>query len=559
MFLTFTILVSIVTVPVDAFASAKPVVFDDPSSMGGPGDFEAIRVDDNGSHLIIHGLWNESLSSTGSTSFVVQQMFYTITIDNDSDPGTGRLYQYDSFAVGADIVVKALADTHGTRSLVMVFYYPNGVRARTIFNNSYLVYNSSGMYVELPLDALNISLDTEMRIVVTPKLMIFDHYSPSHFGNITVNYTNVVVDGDPSEWDPGSTLLTVDQGDSYSLDYPGINATSLYVATDDNFLYFLVELEEPVNHSFYSSNPGDYIDEAVPHSFLVSLDVDNDNVFDYIVFFYSSGRVSVNNLSSHVIHWYSDFPSAWDTDSLELGVSLDSIGLTALSGNNITMVVSYLESRLYDRLSDKTMEYGFVYKPSVGGKHVILAENYCPSLGCTVANTTIVAGDLNLTVNTTSILQLFVAGFNESPVLRRAHTSIIGGYYKFFVDDPNDVIWPVRVSLHYNDSVLEAVGVDESQLRIYYYNDTLDAYTPLSLSGISVDTADNIVYFNVSRELYDAGDPIILLGGSPPVGGELVMYTGDNGGWLFIGLLVFSTLSATGILVYKWIKRLWRD
>ncbi len=534
----------------------NPITVNDPLSIGGHGDVTSVSVGDNGTYLIIRVVF-DNISYPMTLSYIVKHSVL-IYIDTDMNPNTGgmRQIEYESFPIGMERFVYAYVDSLGYKLVRIHSYSADGTQTGLVSNSSWIQVNGSDIIISLPFTELGISNGSLIRVLVAPMVDFRDKLPTSHYTNVTVNYTAVTVDGDGGEWNLSNSTLEVDDNDSGRVEYPGTNFTGLYVASDDDYLYFLMKLDTPPNDTFFQAGSSDNIYYRVPHVLTLELDVDNDGTNDYFIAFYRQyNTLSVRNLTDNSISYYS-YPGVWNTTDVELALNLSYIGLTNIVGQNITIMVHYLYSEVKDYPVDPSLYYGFVYEVGRGGHFAPAVNNYCPwHIGCVVFNGTIIsAGDLNLSFTISSASNsISVNEFNVSPVARGNYLPVVSKYYKFFVYNTGTIIWPIRASIKYNESVLTSLGYGEDELKVYYFNASSKRFEILPASEYSIDTVNNIVYFNISSGVYGAGDPIIILGGSPPVGGDLILYRGSNNMLPLTMIMIggVALAASTGYMLYK--------
>ncbi len=532
--------------------SSTPAVASDSVSIGSYGDIASISVSDNGTHLIVHITYADTIFPF-TRSYIVKYSA-RIYIDSDMNPTTGSIVKagHFSFPLGAEAYIYGYTDSWGYRYVKMETYSASGSRSGSVTNNSWILLNSSGLYFTIPLSELSLGDGDLIRVVVEPRVDFRDLFPIQHYTNVTVNYTAVVVDGSDSEWNLSNSTIAVDDNDSARIPYPGINVTSLYMASDNRYLYFLLKLETPPNDSFYQADPGDVIISSMPILYALEIDVDNNGTSDYAVVFYREYGIIVTNLSNNV-DIMASYPNAWNTTNVELALNISYIGLTSIVGQNISLQLRYLYSRIEDYPVNTSLYYGFVYEVGRGGHFAPSVNNYC-IYGCYIfGNNTYTFGDLNLAFTLNGSSRIYVSDFDVSPIARGNHLPVVGRYYKFFVDNTSVIVWPIRASLKYNETLLASLGYGEEELKVYYFNASSKRFEVLSPGEYSIDTVNNTVYFNISNSVYGAGDPVIVLGGSPPVGGELVLYRSQDNilplTMIMIGAMALAV--STGYIVYR--------
>ncbi len=525
----------------------KPVVYNDPITFRDIGDLEKIEVNDNGTHLIVHSQWNNSLPTISGTYKINHVV--SISVDRDMNPltgGGGTCYRLQS---GYEVVANGYNSSDGLRNFYMYWFASNGTQLGYASNSNYVASNTSGLYLSLPLTDLNLSTDNRSRILVFGHATFMDSFPILTHYNVTVNYTAVAIDGSDSEWNFSNSTLVLDSNDNYTVPYPGFNITGIYIASDNSYLYFLFKLDSPVNDSFFTSYT---IDQATAsYSASLTIDVDNDGVSDYYLSVYPFG-VGVYNYSNSAYSFYH-VPSAWNTSNVEIALNLSYMGLSSIVGQNISIRTYNWMTTIYDYLVPKEKYYGFLYRIGSGGRFIAAVNNYCVC-GCTIPAgiTTRSFGDLNLTMNLTSSQLIYMLEFNTSPVFSKVIGGTVSNYYKFSLIDETAISWPLTATITYNETLVSLLGYTEDNLTVYYYNYTSNRYEPLPHNQTIIDTSNNIIVFNITRTVYEAGDPIIALGGSSPaVGGKLVIYSENQQPALMIVLIALSMIAIPIVLIAK--------
>ncbi len=544
---------SIMSIPlVSGTVLSNPATINDPVTFGGFHDLQEVSVTDNGTHLIIHVQMNGTKPVFTSTSYRLEanRQFH---LDADDNISTGfqpsylwLAAYYQDFPIGSE----AFIDMNDT-GVVMTVYNPDGSIAYTI--NLNYVSNSSGFYTYIPLSTLNLSVDDVVRIrPFNFKTEVYD-FLPNAT-NVTMVYANITVDGDPSDWN-SSMLVSTDSGDNVTITYPNFNATAFYAAVGSEFFYMMFNFTS-INTVYYT-NPIDHTFSG--EKLHVYLDEDNDGNPEYYLRM-TPGFVDVFNVSGvfSLIGRYprigGDYDWSTSTSNVEVGINLSILGLSNASVGNLSFTKVYYHVSIYDEVVPSSATgYGLMYKIGSGGYFLYSYNAYSNTLN---GLATVSLGDLNMTFNTSSSTVLKAIELNESPTLNSILGLVVSKYYKFIVKNESAIIWPINASINYNETLLAANSISEDSLRVYYYNGSLGRYVLIPANNTIIDTVNNRVYFNITQDIYDAGrgDPVILLGGPPPVGGELVVYKTISEGNASIIVLVLVGLTAiiiSGTLVYK--------
>ena len=528
----------------------KPAIYNDPLSFGGVGDLKLVEVNDNETHLLVHSQWDNVLPIINGTYVIIRRV--ALGLDADVNPLTGYGYRCYRLQLGYDAYASGYSMRNGTRSLYIYWFSSNGSLLGYTSNNSYIVTNDSGTYLTLPTALVNLSTSNRARMRIFPSTSFIDKFPVSTYNNTTINYTSVTIDGNDNEWNLSNSTLALDFNDNYTTSYPGANITGIYIASDDNYLYLLLKLASPINESFFNSSS---IDQAFSsYSAFLYLDTNNDGLYDYSLGIRPS-YVTVLNYSSSSSSLYN-VPAAWNTSNVEIALNLSYIGLTSLVGQNITIKIFGWLVNIYDNLVSNEKNYGFLYEIGVGGEFVTPINNYC-ECGCTIPAglTSRISSDLNLTINLTSGTYIYILEFNMSPVLNDIPRSPVSNYYKFAVENETAISWPITATITYNETLVSLLGFSENNLIIYYYNYTSNEYKPIPRNQTIINTINNTVTFNITKPIYEAGDPIIVLSGSPPpIGGKLILYSGNKQPIppILAALLVLTiSVSIISILAYK--------
>ena len=166
--------------------------------------------------------------------------------------------------------------------------------------------------------------------------------------------------------------------------------------------------------------------------------------------------------------------------------------------------------------------------------------------------------NVSVEVNATSDVSVHVSVFeNTNPVPSASETEgaeYTGYAIDIYVNDTDAIVWPIHVEVEYDESALPP-GVSEDSLAIYYYNETTHSWSRCSETG--VDTVNNIVWANITREEYEAGIGNVfgILGLPPGVGGELVLYNDTIGQGIPLPETIFAILLVAAAIVVVYRKR----
>ncbi len=320
--------------------------------------------------------------------------------------------------------------------------------------------------------------------------------------NITVPVGDIVVDGDLSDWEGMSPSIIDDDSGFNSAVPEDANITSVYTATNNGILYVRIDFESsPMSpDDIYSS---EYIYICITSgstTYCADLDLE-----------YGSG-------SSAIISY-----AATDS-SIELAINASMVGYPELGpGDNVTFSEISVYKEYYDSIAEYMTyisydlgEGGYIEEPPMGS--IVVGEQ------------TLNYSDTTLYINSTDYVGVVMGTYHEDP-MGAGGAGLPEEYWDiryFTVTDPDLITWPIIVEINYTNYLEEYPGINEEEITPYYYNKSLGAYAPLPSNYYSIDTANNIVRITITRELYELGDPAIIL--SPPpqpptIGGELVAET----------------------------------
>ncbi len=112
--------------------------------------------------------------------------------------------------------------------------------------------------------------------------------------------------------------------------------------------------------------------------------------------------------------------------------------------------------------------------------------------------------ETQVSLNATESVQVMVAVYenlNETGI-ETEYSQPVGYAVDIYTNNTDGIEWPVNIEVKYNESALPE-GTNESNLAIYYYNKTMQRWMKCSSTG--VDTDNNIVWANLTREEYEAG------------------------------------------------------
>ncbi len=490
-------------------------------------------------------------------------------LDLDNRVSTGAKFHVINYTTGetmAEIGVDAFI-----RQNYITYYYPNGTSAGTK-SHGMVSFDGSMAIVALNLTRIyeeyrnltNITLQPgTIRICYasTPTFLL-DPISPnSMVANVTVNFSAIVVDGHPNEWNDTNTLILVDGPDS--MDFSPVkeaNITAVYVATDNRTLFFRVDLEGPTADYVAAYNDIYYHWRA----FTFYLDVNNDGAYDYQLDIYGPGSVYYNastgtwlvtpvggvnivNLTSGTLstYWPPTVNISWTgTSTVEVGIDLDLVGLTGFAaGGKLTIGVA----PQWFGVNDAVLR-GFgdaMYTVGIGGFYT-----YSTGKVATVTGSGGVSvGNANISVNTISPVDIYAGSFEWDPMgLGGAGLGVFDaftGYYYLEVSNASAVVWPINITISYSDG--DIAGFMEDHIKVFYYDKYADRYVELDPSLYRVDPVANLIYVTITDEVYNRSDLVLVPTAPPiPVGGKLLMPGGATG---VLGVVAGLLLAASAFLV----------
>jgi len=123
--------------------------------------------------------------------------------------------------------------------------------------------------------------------------------------------------------------------------------------------------------------------------------------------------------------------------------------------------------------------------------------------------------DTKVSLTTTGPTEIYVARYKSQPFPDEPFPDeTLGKFIDIWVDDPENITWPIYVQLFYTNDEVAAAGIDESTLGLYYYK-MVDTFHRCSDTG--VDAEENFIWANVTQS--EAGYLVgtaFGAGGSPP-------------------------------------------
>jgi len=170
--------------------------------------------------------------------------------------------------------------------------------------------------------------------------------------------------------------------------------------------------------------------------------------------------------------------------------------------------------------------------------------------------------DTIVTVTTTGPTEIYIARYASPPFPDEPFPEMaLGKYIDIHVSNPDNVTWPIRVEVSYTHAEVNAAGIDEGSLRLYYCEMPGASFCCCCDTGVNV--VQNFIWANVTEEeaCYLVGTPFGP-GGSPPppppppppyvgaVGGEAYPINKANVLALWLGLALILAIGG-GIVVMR--------
>ncbi len=560
----------------------KPAFLEEYASHPSLADLQGAWLDDNGTHLLVtmqFGSTPPPLQANSPTTAISYARYVAICLDLDNNISSGYyasptilvrtpqtlqagilLTEADASPtlMGVDAILYVELDhyhaTNWTSATTMAdIYNPDGTWAAGVAVDS-APLSEAAMAVNLTDLAWQYQQATGIPVTIrsfkatlcevfNDELFVDSLANPT-FNNVTVNFSAIIVDGNPADWDPATTLLTVDDPDT--IDFSPINDanfTALYVATDNSSLFIRIDLEAPATQY---SIPADNLAERLRYLRL-GVDSDNDGTVNtnldmrpggiYINgTFYSAGGPVYN------VTWYG-------TSTVEFAVNLSYIALAGFTaGSPLSLTIYELGLGIYE---DYMWDYQAYYTPYMTYR---LGEGGATGSGILVypwlsGLFTVRFDDMEMVIDIPLTTDLYLGNFTDDPMGTdgRGFNGYVpvSDFYYFTLTDPGAVAWPINITITYSDALLEALGLNESRLKAFYYDKNARAY--LELPSYTVNTASNTVTITLTQDVYMAGDPVVVLSAPPlVVGGELVQPSKPSPLVLVAAALLAAAVAAVG-------------
>ncbi len=240
--------------------------------------------------------------------------------------------------------------------------------------------------------------------------------------------------------------------------------------------------------------------------------------------------------------WSRDYNVSWyGTSTVEFGVNLSLIGLDGFRAGD---VINVSDIELWLWTEDRVPSAIVMYELGEGGFANNLFEAYYGVSGAMNLS----LGNMNVSINTTNIIDVYAGYFAEEPIGLGGLGAIFSsftGYYYLEVSDSSAVVWPINITIKYDDMQLARRGLNESRITMFFYDKYADRYVELDPSLYRVDPDANLVYVTITEDIYNRSD-LTLVPAAPPqvVGGKLIMPSGslDNALSVSAGVLLAASI-----------------
>jgi hypothetical protein len=198
----------------------------------------------------------------------------------------------------------------------------------------------------------------------------------------------------------------------------------------------------------------------------------------------------------------------YESGSIELryniswNISAETISSGSFSANLEVFAQSGSNVRIYKSQTSKTFTFTNEAIGTYTNNMASTIANITTTVNATTTANTIIRLDMITTSNITNA-SIIITEYNSTPPNATTSTTVTGvsALNKFIEIDVSSELnsslsW-FMVYLYYTDSEISAAGLDESSLKLYQYNNSSNAWTPLSNTG--VNTVSNYVWGNLSH------------------------------------------------------------
>ncbi len=502
-------------------------------------DLVSTSISDNGTFMTVAFNMGEPLSTTtDSCCDIIIEYYPLLIIDSDNNRKTGMIPWYTSLEWGAEYKY----EMYNTSIMLDCGCYNQAPTCRLnhpvdlptyyVYNatqvdwdmiyyddqgwpSSLVQYNGSKIAYTISLSSINATQGNEVRVSGWVKSTFYDYYydsqNRSYIANYTVPQKTIVVDGDASDWAgvspagyDGDDVFTINGVAGYS------NLTSIYMASDNEFLYLMIILAEPVPYANgewgYSfnldlDNDGSY---TTGHGYSIQLTSSHAYAFEYDNGSHQSHYMWESN-GDYAIHYLG-------TKYVEAKLRLSKLGLNTTLGNTIVTIIGpRTVSHLYNPAPIITYKIGagitdytnmitswWAWNWQTGNDWDQVDINYTIMDGL---NMTI---RYNATLNDYLVFNVYTKDPNN---ILEPSTKTLNGYYSLYVYNTTEQHWPLQIMFTYDENLLSQYGLSEDSLGAYYYDGNNGEY---KLLDYTINSQDNTITIYYPLEAYQAGDDAVL-------------------------------------------------
>jgi len=159
--------------------------------------------------------------------------------------------------------------------------------------------------------------------------------------------------------------------------------------------------------------------------------------------------------------------------------------------------------------------------------------------------------DSNVEVIVSGSAEVYVSTYESNP--GSGFTGDVGRYIDVYVPDMSDLT-ELEIRLYYTDAEIEALGLDESSLRMYWWNGAI--WVVCSDTGVNTD--ENYIWARIRADtipsLSDLSGTVFGAAGKPPVGGIIVPVKDAGAPTQLIGLCSVLVAAALITILVRKIK-----
>ena len=444
------------------------------------------------------------------SNFTVNRMIY-VCIDTDMNASSGRdstyYYGYDAYVYATRSLSNGLPGIGFNAYL----YFPNGTVAAVVRNISYVGYNDTAVWVEVPKNELGIASDDVRVVYVSYSTYLSD------WGDEAVNATLPAIPegsaSNSSKWG-GVEPIIADKDPAGSADIsPYENLTKIYAGLSSEGIHIRFVSDGELTEAF-KSLPFWYVFGSA------RIDLDSDGVEDYYIYvrkYRNSVVAGVKNISSGKYLPTADAViEVGDGDGafIEAVLNASLLGINAASNTTLSLTQVY---------------YGVYSSHYLGGDLSTLTRLYVGEEGVRYSVTPTAGSAVQLRgdryavyssglrvnyehVGDRSYISTYSAAFDTLPVPDAAvmpegnRTPIM----TLHVRPEEKLIWPLRAEYRFLEAVKNATAY-----RLDH--ETLE-FKPLSQQYLNTSTRTLVL--NITRQEYGrVGEAIIVITyelGTPP-------------------------------------------